>query len=369
MDGDDAFGMVCRYSTFGVQRTGSAANETVKHWLSDELTERGADITLQHYRYQHFEQAVSVFANGRELEAMALYYCAGGEFELTNPAVEAVDAHVDEPDIDCAINNAVTDAKAKGHDGLLLATRCPTGDLCAINRAPGDRHEFPIILIAGGEFDRVRGAELRVCFSASTRPAEASNIVARLPHPVACPSAVSPIVVTTPISGWFTCAGERGCGLTVAIAVATRLSETHPVELLLATGHELGFAGGYDLAEHFTGTPAGIMHLGSCIANKEADLVSICSADVSTTGRIASALAPLNVRPMVPARPSSDDEWIGESKCWAVYDRPMLSVAGQAVHFHTPGDVPDAVTSAELLDKAINAIGLAATELAECVRP
>ena len=180
----------------------------------------------------------------------------------------------------------------------------------------------------------------------------AKNVIARFSGPIGAQR----VVVTTPISGWFRCAGERGCGLAIAIFVSRQLSKNFAVDLLLTSGHELGMCGGYHLAQSYNTKPGCVLHLGSCIANIDAKMTSICSADTVTAGRIASVLERLSIKLSSPSDPTNAENWVGESKCWALNNWPTLSIAGIAPHFHTRSDLPEVVTNPGLLNTAIEVI-------------
>lgn len=361
MNGGEAYRLVCAYSAYGIHRTGWSGEAATVGWLSGLLVERGADVSLVPYSYAHFDAEVDVAIAGRAIEAMPLYYCVTGRHEFANPSVGSIDAHADEVTISSELARLVADAKAGGHDGIVLATQCPTGALCAINRLPASGVDFPVVLVPGHELGNLVAGDLEVCFSADVRSENSSNILARFPGP----GGAAPVVVTTPVSGWFTCAGERGCGIAVAIRVAEDLAAERPVDLLLATGHELGYLGGHSLAQNYQGMPAAVVQIGSSIANREAEYVCRCSASVSTVDRVSDVLKPHGVKPKIPDNPARPENWIGESECWAGRRRPMLSIAGQSPHFHTPGDVPAAVTLPELLQKAMIAIEDAAKVFVE----
>ena len=130
----------------------------------------------------------------------------------------------------------VAEAKVDGHDGLVLATRCPIGDLCAINRDHRMNLEFPVILVSQDNLKTIQTNGADISFAASVRKRMAKNVIAHFPGP----AGAQRVVVTTPISGWFRCAGERGCGLAIAIFVSKQLSKSFAVDLLLTSGHELG---------------------------------------------------------------------------------------------------------------------------------
>ena len=84
------------------------------------------------------------------------------------------------------------------------------------------------------------------------------------------------------------------------------------VDLLLTSGHELGSRGGYFLAESYAKEPECVIHLGSCIANFDAKMTCICSADSVTVGRIAGELKRLGMKPAIPSDHANAENWIGE---------------------------------------------------------
>jgi hypothetical protein len=358
--GNQAYEVVRTFSEKGIHRTGTQGDRDTARWLGSALTAAGADVEFQTFPYHHFDAELSVRSAGKSVDAEALYYSFAGQRNLHNPATGVVDAHADEVVISRNINDMVDAAIANGHDGLVLATRCPSEDLCAINREYRTEMELPVILVTEDDLHTIRTSGAVISIAASVRKREANNVIARFPGR----TGARRIVVTTPISGWFQCAGERGCGLAVAIFVSKQLSKNFAVDLLLASGHELGFRGGFHLAESYDAEPGCVLHLGSCIANIDAQMTSICSADTETSGRIAGALQRLGIKPTAPSDPANAECWVGESMCWASNNWPMLSIAGQAPHFHSRTDLPDVVTTPDLVTNAIDAIGDAAFALA-----
>ncbi|MGI9407331.1 MAG: hypothetical protein ACR2O4_13255 [Hyphomicrobiaceae bacterium] len=360
MNGEEAYRLVCAYAAIEGHRTGTPGDQKTLRWLGQELSRRGADVVLENFPCRHFEADVIVRHDDRLVDAMAFHDAAVGQYELGHLAVGSIDAHAADAVLKAEIFSRVEKARRCSHDGLVLATRCPTGALCAINRPSGSHIDFPVVLVPGHEHAALREGMISIAYSAVSRNSKAENLLAEFPAPAGGPT----IVITTPVSGWFSCAGERGCGIAVAIHLAELLSKQFSVHLLLASGHELGFLGGYHLANTFRQRPGCIVHLGSCIANIGADLMAVCSAAGTTFNVIAGALAPLQIVPVAPAHPARADEWVGESACWVAHERPMLSIAGMAPHFHTSADVPEAATTPELLQAALDAIGAAALELA-----
>ncbi|MGH9549664.1 MAG: hypothetical protein ACRD3W_09820, partial [Terriglobales bacterium] len=282
---------------------------------------------------------------------------------LESPTVAEIDAHDDDEHLTIQLRE-IRDRARRNSDGLVLITRCPTDELCALNRSEDDFLGFPAVLVAGSDREGLQAPSL-VNFMGSIKRDKSSNVIARFPHAAA--GSRRPIIVITPLSGWFSCAGERGCGIAVALHVARELNRHSPVTLLATTGHELGFIGGYELGRSFEEGPAFIVHIGACIANRATELTAVCSAERNLVESISSTLAPIGARARMPKTPDNSHCWIGESKCWALRNRPMLSIAGLAPQFHTRGDLPERTTSPELLEASLKAIGEAARALAHGV--
>ena len=362
--GDQAYEIVRIFSEMGIHRTGTRGDRYTSSWLGSELVVAGADVSFQAFPYHHFDAKVSVRSAGKLIDAEALYYSFIGERNLRNPATGLVDAHADEEVISREIDCMVATAKVDGYDGLVLATRCPTGDLCAINRDHRMDLDFPVVLVSEDILNTIQTIGADIFFGAKVRKRMAKNIIARFPGP----TGAQKVALTTPISGWFRCAGERGCGLAIAIFVSKLLSKSFAVDLLLTNGHELGMCGGYHLAQSYDEELEFVLHLGSCIANIDSKMLSICSADIVTVGRIAVALKNLGIKPTIPSDPANAENWVGESMCWVSNNLPILSITGLAPNFHARSDLPEVVTTPGLLANAIEVIGDSALALGNHVK-
>ena len=350
--GDQAYEIVRVFSEMGIHRTGTQGDHDTLFWLNSELGVGGADVSFQKFPYHHFDAELSVWSAGKLIEAEALYYSLIGQRNLNNVATGIVDAHGDEDVISHEISYMVDAAKEDGFDGLVLATRCPTGGLCAINRDHRMDLDFPVVLVAQDNLNKIQTSGAEIFFAASVRKRMAKNVIARFSGP----TSAQRVVVTTPISGWFRCAGERGCGLAIAIFVSRQLSKNFAVDLLLTSGHELGMCGGYHLAQNYNPKPECVLHLGSCIANIDAKMTAICSTNSATAAHIASILKRLGIKLATLSDPTNKENWVGESMCWVSNNLPILSIAGLAPHFHARSDLPEVVTNPGLLNTAIEVI-------------
>lgn len=182
------------------------------------------------------------------------------------------------------------------------------------------------------------------------------------------------MLLTTPLSGWFRCAGERGTGIAVMLAVAERLAaEGVPLLVNGNSGHELIDLGAHHLAES---KPAAcsIFHFGASVAAGEgdgdelrlADGVKIRAWAPGAGAALAAALAPLDKTPIVvdDAERAHPESWIGEARVWCTLDRPLISMAGGFPLFHTPEDVPECATTPALLERVYHAAVAAARIIA-----
>ena len=352
-DGRKAFDIVKTYSDMGYHRTGTKTDAAAIDLLAGLLRNAGAEVICPPFPYSHYDAAATITINGHSIEAMALYYAYTGTATISRPAFAEVNGHDAEDNIASTIFTAVTDARQHGHDGLILTTDSPDDTLCGINRQSHDVLDFPVIMIGRKDSQRVRQNPAQITISATTQDRTARNIIARFRSAHSTDQA---LVLTTPVSGWFNCAGERGCGIAIALILAEKLSAHCPVDLLLASGHELGFAGGYHLAETYDSTASAVVHLGSSIANIGAEMISVCTAPPTPFSQISTTLSSLDIHPVRPRDALNPDAWVGESMCWAPKNRPMLSIAGISRHFHTPLDLAEAVTTPDLLATAIEQI-------------
>ena len=83
-----------------------------------------------------------------------------------------------------------------------------------------------------------------------------------------------------------------------------------------------------------------------------------------TVERVTGVLKRPNIKPTITSASANAENWLGESVCWASNNRPMLSSAGLAPHYHAFSDIPEVVTTPGLISKEIDAIGDAALEMA-----
>jgi hypothetical protein len=99
---------------------------------------------------------------------------------------------------------------------------------------------------------------------------QAFNLIAHLDR-----KAAQTVILSTPRSGWFTCAAERGSGLAVWLWLAHWLARTNHgvnVELLATSGHEYEYVGGEHYLAEAAPPPAATklwVHIGASAATRD----------------------------------------------------------------------------------------------------
>jgi hypothetical protein len=350
------------YAGLGIHRTGTDVDRATINWFESHLRARGAKVLRQDYTFDFFEANTTVILDGCEIPSMPLYYEAIGDVKTDNVAVGEFGDGEHGSGLDDTLEAMINDAMSEGCDTLVIATRGETDGLVAINCEPMLRNRIPVVLVPGRYANALRANAITVEYTSTLEPGASSNLTGHWGASLTEP----PFVITTPMSGWFTCAGERGTGIAVALHVAEWLSRHMPhipLKLIVPSGHELGFYGAYRFAETVTAPPRAVLHLGSCIAACDARMQGIVHANTFTCDAVKDALAPIYINPEYPENHLSPDCWVGESQCWAKFGMPMLSVAGISPLFHTPDDIAEKATTPELLKHAADCITKAALAL------
>jgi hypothetical protein len=167
-------------------------------------------------------------------------------------------------------------AIAAGAEAIVLVTTGPTGEAVALN-APLEPPLFdrPVAILAPkdvGPFLEAAqsGASATLAIEGRAFRRPAFNLTARLDR-----GAKKTLVVSTPRSGWFGCAGERGSGLAAWLllarwAAANRLPVN--VALVATSGHEYEYAGGEFYIAEMAPKPAATalwVHVGANAAARD----------------------------------------------------------------------------------------------------
>lgn len=259
------------YDELGPHRTASGGDVATTEWLEQQLVQAGLAVTRQAFEVTLHEPVVHhVTLADRRVPGFPLWPPVPApengiraELMLVPPDGPVSDlqgriAVIRLPYVRRGVSLArplyrrpILAALRAGAAALLLITEGPTGDLIALNALPpGELADeaalVPMLLVAGKHGPSLEAAarekqvatlELRV---ATRERAPAYNLIARLERGPRW------IVLSTPQSGWFHCAGERGPGVATQLALArwaAARSGNASLCVLFTSGHELAGIG------------------------------------------------------------------------------------------------------------------------------
>jgi len=350
LTGEHLYHLVQAYSALGVHRTGTPVDQTTIEWFATELGKRGARVDKVPYRFDRYVADCRLMAHGSEVEALPLYYEAIGQVNSSrlHLAELSIVSNLNAPQLD----EIIARARMSGTDAAILATTGAGGRLVALNRAPILGSGFPTVLVPGSALQTLTQAAVHLELDARLEPSESATVIGHLGQG----DPASPVVLTTPLSGWFHCAGERGTGIAIALQLAEELAERWPLMVVGTTGHELHFLGLRRFLVAHALQPSAVIHLGASLATTFTSIrLALTTAGEGLVKRLEGILAPAGFP--VRANPA---QWLGEGEEWVRLSTPLLSLLGNFPLFHTPEDLPEHSTSPELLEVTHTAVSRAA---------
>ena len=354
---------VQEYAALGAHRTGGLADEPTVVWMAAALEQAGLVVEGRTAPYPGWTGRSELHVDGEPLDHLLVPYGWNGSVDTADVVVGSFDPR--SGGLPSVLDDAVA-AHDTGGRPLLLTTDHPDDELVGVNRHDlGVRWSHPVVLCAGRELDRLQRGDLRLRAEGRAHDAHATNLVAS--------NGVDgrPLVLTTPVNGWFGCAGERGTGIAVLLELVGRLADL-PLLVLATTGHELGYFGVRALMpwlqdQQVTAT----FHIGASVAVLAGDVADpdrpLASTRVAFTSLSADEAPPV-AESLTPAALSlipDTDRWLGEATVLSELPVPLLSVTGAGADFHTPADTPERVTSAAALATVADAFEAAARRLHE----
>jgi hypothetical protein len=286
------------YIGFGNKQSGGRGDQACGEWMAGELARNGFAVERQAFTAPFFEptrceltaerttatvwaqpiviptgpngvsgRLMRVEPNGPASEAGAL----SGAIALLNLPHARHSSAAAKP-----IHEAVNRVFAAGARAAVVVTNGPTGKLIALN-ADGRQPMFdrPVALLAPDSAapflsaaDRRGAATLVLDGRSGRRPA--FNFIGRLDR-----KQPRWIVVSTPRSGWFTCAGERGGGVATWLWLArwaSRAPTSYNFAFLCNSGHEYEYLGAAEALKVLPPKPADThfwLHLGANVASRD----------------------------------------------------------------------------------------------------
>lgn len=352
MSGGQLFEWVEQFASLGHHRTGSEVDRRTVDWAAEWLGRFGFDLRIEPVELPLWRGSGQVLVDGEPIEHLAVPYSFTGR--VSSGVVQRIGLDVMSGGFPGVLDDPMASAGAAGAGALVVATRHPLGDLVGVNRHGFDVVGMPTFLVAGRHEERLAEARVEIDYHADVEIGHTWNLVAT------SSTAAADMMVTTPLNGWFTCAGERGTGIAVTLDLARRLVG-ESIDVVLTGGHELGFVGAHRFAD-VARYPA-VFHVGASVAvEHDAEGVrqliptrsAMCSESRDAMPGVFDAFAAIGLNTI----PSSTT-WMGEATAWSRWGVPLVSSTGAGVDFHTPSDLPGRVTSPEALTRVSSAYRLA----------
>lgn len=288
---------LARFIGFGGKGSGGPGDTASGAWIEGVLRTAGYQVARQAFAAPYFSAAtVQLEVGGATMalvpQAPVATTPAGG---LTAPLVRVDPVTVGAAPLSGAIAlvelpfqrwssalakpvaDTLTRAWTAGAAAAVIVTNGPTGEAIALNMTAGHQAGAKPVAILAPKLARPallaaaagKGATLKIEGQGGERPA--FNLIARLDR-----GRAGWIVVSTPRSGWFGCAGERGSGLAVWLALARWAAGALPqynLAFVCNSGHEYEYLGSERMfAAKLPPAPADTtlwLHLGANVATRD----------------------------------------------------------------------------------------------------
>lgn len=388
---------VVKYCDFGEHRTATEADVKTSRWLAGELRHAGYNTRLHPFKLrQFFPRRISLQVSGRQLEAFPLWWpkptgskpvvaplALAEAASIASGALKGKIALVSIPQAPGAsltpnsvVHRALAPLWASGAVAVIGVDQVATGEIFALNAMAGPQ-PWPLPLLNVGQRDEAflkqaaaQGAQVSLLLDgAYNDQAEAFEVVGQQEHGKYL------VIVSTPSSGWFRCAGERGPGVALWLALARWAAARQSALGFLfvaSSAHELDGLGIRHFIERLAPKPETVkcwLHLGAGIATYDYKIEGGKLEKLAQASRMRRLYsAPQFVSALTRAfadlpdlKPIVTDKPGGEMLLMAQRGYPFMGFAGGSVFHHMPGDLPARATGPELLEPVAQALVKALT--------
>jgi hypothetical protein len=280
-----------RFAGFGVKAAGGPGDMASGAWLEGDLEPLGYRCERQAFDVPYAEARTASLAVGDRRAAVfpqAIVKTTGPDglkapLRLSSApgGLDGAIALIVLPSrrwvsmAEAPVSAALTDAFGRGAAAAVLVTTGPTGEAIALNvSATKPGFQRPVAILApkdAAAFVAAAGSrDATLTVDADSGRRSAFNLIARLDR-----GAAKTLIITTPRSGWFTCAAERGAGVAIWLSLAHWLAAAKPkvnVELIATSGHEYIYLGGEEYLKHHAPKPADThmwVHIGASAAARD----------------------------------------------------------------------------------------------------
>jgi hypothetical protein len=379
-----------RYAGFGLHRYGSHGAEAAMSWIERELAAAGYQVNsqaltmprqyeLDHAKLRIGETALEAFPHWwlpEDRATFALSARLGDDADATGLLVWVHLPHDRSAYLNDSHRSAIHQAASRNPVAIVLTIDNPANDIFTYNANQEDAPwPVPVIVVAARHKALLAkalndGTVISIDVAGRyLRDVPGRNLIGRLDG-----GAAQAIVISTPITSWFTSTGERGPGIANFLALA-RHAAGRPLSsklVFVATaGHEIGHGGMERFLRHAAPPPSDVkawIHLG---ASNACHQWTQDGEGWRTDGSVDGAARRLVMSPSMQTMVSqqfrqidavpfiADKEAIGELRdVKAAGYRDFFGMAGSHRFFHTPTDGPQ-TTSPTILEPVARAFASA----------
>jgi hypothetical protein len=254
---------VKRYESFGIHRYGTSGANAALDWLAGRLQDAGLSVEQQRFSMgrQYFLDSANMAIDGKTIAVLPQWWIPEDKasFELSAPIAAGngdatgkfVRLHLPYDQgayLNSKHRDAINAALDRKPAAVLLTIGHPSGEIFTYNVAQTDTAwPVPVILVAPKDEPLLEAAEqaggaITVSVKGHYgKDVEGRNVIGRLDR-----GKDLTVVVSTPVTSWFTSTCERGPGIALFLATASLAARSLPEAnfVFVATaGHEIGHGG------------------------------------------------------------------------------------------------------------------------------
>lgn len=257
-----------QYSRQGYHRTGSTTDLESGTWLANQVRRIGAEPLLTRFSVPIVEPVRGQLRVGeRVVKGLPMFDCSYTASHGTSGRLGGLDSRADIgvgqlPPL-WVLPGASEFQEARRHGAFRALIAICDGEAFGIppGLTPANASYFqepfgpPVLQVSSTEGSWLleaarKGTEATLIAEATRKDVEVFNVEVRIKGE----TALNPLVIMTPRSGWWHCASERGGGLACWLEILRVFAEAKPhrdVWFVATTGHELGHLGlKHFLSEH-----------------------------------------------------------------------------------------------------------------------
>ena len=368
------------YDNQGIHRTATSVDRQSADWLADEVRAIGLAPNLEGFELERVDPGENyIEASGRRIEGVPLFDCtytdtAGITGRVGPPQSGSEIVLLNDDSTPASVHKARSSLSAQalvvcslGHNSPEFAPASQMG-LALIN-AQDFRQPFgaPVLQVApeSGAWLRQQaeaGMDAKIVVHARRTVSTAYNVTAEIPGDG------PPLAISTPRSGWWEIAAERGSGIACwldvmrALATATTRRRTF---FCANSGHELGFMGMEAVldAHPELAATATWLHFGANIGARSGQHATLSAADEQLRSLAQAHLARVDR----PTKYVTGDPGGGEMVCvHARGGRRFMALTNDNAYFHMRADrYPDNVDIPLVAQFADASVGIAKALAAE----